>query len=292
MRTNLLRAAAVATATTGIGIVAALSSATAAPAAAAGDGTVYVVQGLAGVDAAVRIDGRTVSAKAAGKTVIGPLQLGAGKHEVAVDAPGEADDTKASFTVTRGTSLDVIVHRRNDAKGSPTVTTSTNNLAPTAAGTGRVTVAHDAVVGAADVQVNGKTLFANIGNGEELTLAVPAATYSVQIVPVGKSGPTVLGPVALPIAAGKLTRVIAIGDAAKGTMDAIVQVLPLAGAAAAPPVKVDSGNGGQAQALIRQSQSQQSSTGEFAATAALLGAGVLGGGVLASRRKLRHTRSS
>ncbi|WP_265442741.1 DUF4397 domain-containing protein [Flexivirga meconopsidis] len=288
MRKNL-RLSAAAIAVTSVAGCLVLPAAAAAPAAAQG-GTVYVLQGLTGVDAAVRVDGRTVAAKAAGKAVIGPLQLAAGKHEVAVDAPGTADDTKASFTVTSGRSLDVVVHRRNDAKRSPTVTTSVNNLAPVASGTGRVTVAHDAVVGPADVRVDGKTLFANIGNGEELTLGVPAATYSVQIVPVGKTGPTVLGPVDLPVAAGKLTRVFAVGDVADGTMDAIVQVLPLTGAAAAPPVKVDSGTGGQAQALIRQSQ--QTSTGESSAAATLLAVGVLGGGLLASRRKLRHTRSS
>ena len=59
------------------------------------------------------------------------------------------------------------------------------------------------------------------------------------------------GPVTLPVKATSLTRVFAIGVAATGSMDAVVQVLPLtARGSGIPPAAVDAGDGGQAQALI------------------------------------------
>jgi hypothetical protein len=90
-----------------------------------------------------------------------------------------------------------------------------------------------------------------VANGEELTLTVPSGTYPVDIVPTAATAPVVLGPVDLPVAASALTRVFAIGVAATGSMDAVVQVLPVASRGSGSTVsKVDAGDGGQAQALI------------------------------------------
>ena len=55
----------------------------------------------------------------------------------------------------------------------------------------------------------------------------------------------------LPVAKTTLTRVFAIGVAATNSMDAVVQVLPIATRGSGSDVsRVDAGNGGQAQALI------------------------------------------
>lgn len=101
-----------------------------------------------------------------------------------------------------------------------------NDLSPVAADSGRVTVAHTAAGGPADIRVNGQVLFANVANGESLTLTVPAGSYTVDIVPTAATAPAVFGPVTLPVKAASLTRVFAIRVAATGSMDAVVQVLP------------------------------------------------------------------
>ena len=94
-------------------------------------------------------------------------------------------------------------------------------------------------------------LFSNVANGEQLTLTVPRGSYPVDIVPTATSGPVVFGPVDLPVAAASLTRVFAIGVAATSSMDAVVQVLPIATRGSGADVsRVDAGTGGQAQSLI------------------------------------------
>ena len=51
-------------------------------------------------------------------------------------------------------------------------------------------------------------------------MVVPADTYRVAVVPAATDDPPVLGPVDLPVPAGKAMRVFAIGVAERGTMDA------------------------------------------------------------------------
>ena len=81
---------------------------------------------------------------------------------------------------------------------------------------------------------------------ESLELVVPAATYSVDIVPTGTTAPVVFGPVDLAVEAGTLTRVFAFGDPTQQSMDVVVQVLPVAQEGAAAPESMPMGNGGQA----------------------------------------------
>ena len=119
-----------------------------------------------------------------------------------------------------------------------------------AAKSGRLVVAHTAAVGPADVRVDQKVLFANIANGEALTMSAPAGTYTVDIVPSATSGPVVFGPADVPVKETALTRVFAIGVAATNSMDAVVQVLPLsARGAGTSPSTVNAGDGGQAAEL-------------------------------------------
>ena len=121
-----------------------------------------------------------------------------------------------------------------------------NDLSAVPAGKASLTVAHTAVVGPADIRVNGKVLFANIANGESLKLTVPAATYTVEIVPAGASSPVVLGPIKLKVTAGSLTRVFAIGDPKQKTMSVAVQVLEAPTKGSPAPKHVNTGTGGQA----------------------------------------------
>ena len=210
-------------------------------AAAAKDaGSTYVVQGVPGTDVDVLVDGKSVEAGVAAKKVVGPLALSPGSHTVTFRSPG----WKVSKSVSVTGSQDVVLHWPADAANKPVVTVFTNDLAPVAPGKGRLSVAHTAVVPPADITAGGKTLFTNIANGEFVTAVVPATTYNVAVVPTG-GGKPLLGPVDLPVAAGDLTRVFAIGAPRNGSMDAVVQVLPVPTAAGGgAPATVDTGSAG------------------------------------------------
>jgi hypothetical protein len=219
-------------------------------ATAAATGLVYVVQGVADTPMTISVDGTAVATAAAAKTIVGPLTLSAGSHTVAAqDAKGGTAVT-ASVDVPAGANLDTVLHRQVDPSKPPVITTFPNDLSPVAAGSGRLVVAHTAAVGPADVRVDQKVLFANIANGEALTVVAPAGSHTVDIVPTATTGPVVFGPTTLPVAATALTRVFAIGVAATSSMDAVVQVLPLGvrGAGTTPSL-VNAGDGGQAAAL-------------------------------------------
>lgn len=257
----------------------------AASAAAVSDGAVarptaspqaYVVQGVPGVTVDVSLDGRSVGSDVAAKDIV-PVELTSGSHTVTFESPRWSVD--ASFS-SGHRSLDLVLHRPADPTGDPVVTVFTNQLAPVGSGEGRVTVAHTAVVPPADVRANGKVLFANIANGEFVTAEVPADTYSVDVVPTGGGAP-LLGPVDLPVAGGKLTRVFAIGAPRNGSMDAIVQVLALPRRAGTPPSGVDAGSAG----LVAPGGPGPSRAGIGVLIA---GALLAGGSLLASARRRRH----
>ncbi|HEU4332824.1 MAG TPA: DUF4397 domain-containing protein [Lapillicoccus sp.] len=214
--------------------------------AADATGTVYVVQGVAGTAMTISVDGKAVATAAAAKTIVGPLSLTAGDHTVAAQSTTGGESVSATVAVPAGGNLDAVVHRQVDPSKPPVVTTFPNDLSAVAAGSGRLVVAHTAAVGPADVRVDQKVLFANIANGEALTVTVSAGKYSVDIVPAASSGPVVFGPADVPVAATALTRVFAIGVAATSSMDAVVQVLPLsARGAGTAPSTVNAGDGGQ-----------------------------------------------
>jgi len=219
--------------------------------AADAPGTVYLVQGVAGTSMTISVDGKAVATAAAAKSIVGPLSLSAGDHTVAAQSSAGGESVSATVSVPAGGNLDAVIHRQVDPSKAPVVTTFPNDLSPVAAGSGRLVVAHTAAVGPADVRVDQKVLFANIANGEALTVTVPAGTYTVDIVPAATSGPVVFGPADVPVKATALTRVFAIGVAATNSMDAIVQVLPLsARGAGTSPSTVNAGDGGQAAELV------------------------------------------
>jgi hypothetical protein len=264
----------------GLGALVAPTGAGTAQAADA-TGTVYVVQGVADTPMTITVDGRTVATAAAAKTIVGPLSLSAGSHTVVAESPSKTATVSATVAVPAGGNLDAVVHRQVDPSKPPVVTTFPNDLSPVAAGSGRLVVAHTAAVGPADVRVDQKVLFANIANGEALTVTVPAGTYSVDIVPTATSGPVVFGPANVPVAATALTRVFAIGVAATSSMDAVVQVLPLsARGAGTSPSTVNAGDGGQAADLVGAAHGPDT-VGSLAAVSVLLAAVAL---LLGARR--------
>ncbi len=242
-----------------IGLVVALPAAAHASAAPLSKGNVYVVQGVPGAAVDVSIDGKTVEGNVEAKAIVGPVSLSAGRHTVTFAA---ADWTVSSMVKVSRPSSDVVLHWPADMAQKPVVSVFANDIAPVGTDEGRLIVAHTAVVPPADIRVDGKVLFANIANGQFATAEVPANTYSVEVVPTGQADP-LLGPVDLPIAKGALTRVFAIGQPSNGSMDAVVQVLPLATSGSPAPGHVDAGSAG----LVATSTPESSN----AASAAMVG---------------------
>jgi hypothetical protein len=204
-------------------------------------GKVFVIQGVPGASVDVTIDGKTVDTGAEAKAVLGPVSLTDGRHTITFSS--DQWTVTSSFQVhTR--SSDIVLHWPAEIGPKPETTVFKNDIAPVAAGKGRLTVAHTAVVPPADVRVDQKVLFSNIANGEFVSAQVPAGTYSVDIVPTGQDTDPLLGPVDLPVKGGVLTRVFAIGQPTNGSMDAIVQVLPLRQTGSKAPSQVEAGSAG------------------------------------------------
>jgi hypothetical protein len=269
--------------------VALASSMVAVEAHAAPTGTVYVVQGVADTPMTITVDGKSVATAAPAKTIVGPLTLSAGTHSITAESPSGTGTVTASMSLAAGANVDAVIHRQVDPSKAPVVTTFPNDLSAVAAGSGRLIVAHVAAVGPADVRVDQKVLFANIANGEALTVIVPGGKYTVDIVPTATSGPVVFGPADVPVAQTALTRVFAIGVAATNSMDAVVQVLPLsARGSGATPSTVNAGDGGQAADLVAAAHGSSDRSGLVAlgvvGVAALL---LMAGRRAASRRASR-----
>lgn len=220
----------------------------AAPASAAsGTGEVYVIHGLSDTVADIVVDGEVVIEDAEPKTIAGPLELSAGEHVIELREPeGGTPMLSARVDVEAGSSVDLVAHRRSNPQQEPVLTVFPNDLSPVAPGRARLVVAHTAAVPPADILVDGEVLFSNVANAESLSLVVPEDVYTVAIVPAAAEGPVVYGPVDLEVEAGALNRVFAFGDPAEGTMDAVVQTLPLPVEGAATPSRVETGTGGQA----------------------------------------------
>jgi hypothetical protein len=240
-----------------------------AQATGAANGSVYVVQGLPGQTVDIAVDGRKVASGVAAAKVVGPFSVAAGKRKLTATAGGKTV-LERNITVGAGSNSDVVIHRPASPTGAPVVTTYRNKLEAVASDKGAIRVAHTAAVPPADIRVNGKVLFANVANGESLDLVVPAATYTVDIVPTGTNGPRVLGPAQLPIKARSLTRVFAIGEPKSGTMNVAVGVITLPKAGTTKPTQVDTGTGGQAAAAGLTEEREGVPAGWLVLAAALL----------------------
>jgi len=235
-------------------MVAATSALLAVPADAAGKGVLHVIQGLPGRTLDISIDGKTVASGVKATEVVGPLDVAAGQRKVTAKDAGKVVIERV-VTVGAESNLDVVVHRPASPTAAPVITTYANKLTGVPKDKAAVRVAHTAAVGPADIKVNGKVLFANVANGESLDVVVPAGTYSVEIVPAGASSPVVLGPLALPVKSGYLTRVFAVGEPSSKTMNVVVASLKLPGTGSDKPDQVNTGTGGQAAGLMDDEES-------------------------------------
>ena len=234
--------------------VAAAPAMLAVPAGAAATGSVYVVQGLPGKSLDITIDGRTVATGVQAAKVIGPFTVASGKRTISARQGGKVV-IQSAVAVGSGANLDAVIHQPVSPKGAPVLTSYANKVNAIPKDKAALRVAHDAAVGPADIRVNGKVLFANVANGESLDVVVPAATYSVEIVPAGATSPVVLGPLDLPAKAGYLTRVFAIGDPNTKTMNVALGTIKLPQSGSGTPGQVNTGTGGQAAELNQEHNS-------------------------------------
>ncbi|MFC6009400.1 DUF4397 domain-containing protein [Angustibacter luteus] len=249
---------------------------------------IYLLNGLPGHSVGVRVDGRSVVGALAAAHQLGPVLVPRGTHKVEFVSAGRIVAT-SSMTVTAASS-DVVIHRRVGASRVPEVTVFENDVSRVPSGQGRITVAHVAAIGPADIRVDKKVVFANVANGEFSSVKVPSGSYSVDVVPTGTTGPGVLGPLTLKVTPGALTRVYAVGDTQDASMNAIVQVIRL-GSSGGDPTRVESGTGGQAAAAgLTTSGATGGPTGRagaFALVAALLALALVPG---PRRRLIRRVR--
>lgn len=229
---------------TGGAALAAGAAATAKAGPAEGDGRVYIVQALLGEQVSVTVDGGETTTGVATADILGPLELSPGAHDVSVQSEGEDWMLETTVEVASGRTLDMILHRPAAPNGDPVVTVYRLPLEPVARDKGRVLVAHTATVPPADVLVDGAVAFANIANGDYVDAEVPSGEHSAEIVPTGRSGPALLGPLPLEITPRTLTSVYAIGRPEDSSMDVIVHQLPVPQRGSDSPDEIETGSAG------------------------------------------------
>ncbi len=208
----------------------------------AAQGHVTVVLAVPGASVDVSVDGRSVATGAEVGDVLGPFDLAPGSHEVTFSDDGM--DVASSLDVAAGDSTDVVLHLPAQVNGDPVVhsyAAPTGAIGPDKA---RVVLAHTATVAPADVQVNGKTVFTNIANGEYAEAEVPAGTQEVALLPTGTTSNPILGPLEVPLEARTLSMIYAYGNPKDGSMNVIAHTSSLTADGTVRPTTIDTGSAG------------------------------------------------
>jgi hypothetical protein len=251
--------------------------------AAAGDGTVYVVHGIPGVTVDVYVNDKETLPNFAPGTVAGPLTLPAATYDIKIFKAGDDPKTATPVINTKvdlpaGANASLVAGL--DASAKPTLFTFVNDVSAAPAGQGRVAAAHTAAAPAVDVLANGKPAFTNLVNGKEVTANLPAGTVNAAIVAAGTTTPVLIGPADVPVTAGMMTVVYAIGAPASGstasTLGVVTQQIPLA----ASQMAVQTGTSG----LLDSSGSGGAPVWAIAALVAALAGLMVSGGVLVRAR--------
>ena len=194
----------------------AVSALAAAPATAATPAQLSVFHAVPGQTVDVYVNKKLTLDNFTPSSMAGPLELAAGTYTVAITAPDAADDSApiigpVDLQLAAGQNYTVVAHL--DAAGKPTATLFTNDISPTAAGQGRVTVRHVAAAPAVDVVVGGAAAVSGLTNPNEKVLNLPAGTISASVTAAGTTTPALLGPADVPVKEGTNTIVYAWGSA-------------------------------------------------------------------------------
>lgn len=207
------------------------------------------------------------------------LTVPEGTYDLAVFADGEGPGNGTAVLEAAGVEVpggaNATVTANLDAEGNPALNVYVNDISEVAAGEARLTVRHIAAAPAVDVRADGAVIIENLVNPDEAIVAVPAGSYSADVVLAG-TDTVALGPADLSLAEGTNTIVYAWGSAEAGNLALATQVIDgLDGA----PTGVAAGGGSTA------------ATGALPAwTAGLMALGALGaiGAVLSTTRLGRN----
>lgn len=210
--------------------------------AARGQGEVAFVQAVPSSTLDISLDGRTIKENVAGGTVVGPISLTPGRHQVVF---GEGAGAVAStFKVTASMSSDLVLHRPAAVGGAPVVSAYPSPLDTLGPDKARVILAHTATTAPADVRVDGKTVFTNIANGEYAQADVAAGTHELALYPSGVDANPILGPITVRLRPGTLTAVYAVGNPVNGSMNVVVRRSSASASTTTAPTRIDTGSAG------------------------------------------------
>ena len=205
-------------------------------------GKVAIVQAVPKASLTVTVDGDPVQQDVAEGTIVGPIDLAAGSHEITFSDGSQ--DISSTVDVVAGESSDVVVHRPAAVGGTPVVSVYPTPSDPIAPGKARVLLAHTATTAPADVVVDGQTVFTNIANGEFAQADVAAGAHEVSLLPAGVTGKPILGPLDVTLGEGTITAVYAVGNPKDGSMNVIVRTTGGTASGAEPPTQIDTGSAG------------------------------------------------
>ncbi len=218
-----------------VAAIAAIGSGTAAGAQEP-TGTVTVIHGVPGVDVDVYVNDELTLEDFTPDTVTDPLELPAGDYTIDIRAAG-ADASEdpvitGDATLPAGANATLIAHLTAD--GSPTLGVFVNDTAKTAAGEGRLVVRHTAAAPAVDVLAGGEAVISDLSNPDEASLDLPAGTVSASVAAAGTTEP-VIGPADVPVVAGQVTIVYAVGSLEDDSLGVLVQTITVGEEAGAEP---------------------------------------------------------
>ncbi|GAA1991761.1 DUF4397 domain-containing protein [Microbacterium pumilum] len=175
----------------------------------------------------------------------GPLDLPAGDYAVALTAPDAADDSApvlGPVTITLEAGKSYTATANLDEAGAPALNLFTNDIAPTNAGEGRLTVRHVAAAPAVDILAGGTPVIEGLVNPDESTLNLPVSTVSASVAAAGTTDP-LIGPADVAITDGGLTIVYAWGSLEDDNLALAVQTVTVGHT---DPGAVNSGTAGYA----------------------------------------------
>jgi hypothetical protein len=217
-----------------------MALAIAAPAMAQAETRIHLIHGIPDTPVDVYVDDAVVFedfnfgdtqdlSSLAGETLVNLQVKVAGTEDVAID--GGDVDLPASGNYSIIANL--------DEAGTPTLSVFANDTAEIEAGNGRLQVRHTAAAPAVDVKADGAVAFSNLSNPNEAKADLPAATYSVEVVPTGADEPVVIGPADIAVNDGESLIVYAVGSLEGGTITVLTESITGLGAA---PAAVQTGN--------------------------------------------------
>ncbi len=274
-----------ATATASVAILSALTPAIAEGGASTAAGRLVIVQAVPGDSLTVTVDGKTVQRNTSEGSVLGPITVSTGRHQVGFDDGSGALRLRSTVVVSAGSSSDIVVHLPAAVHGAPVVNSYRTPRSPIGPGKARVLVAHTATVAPADVRVDGQVAFRNIANGEYATADLAAGHHTVALLPTGLTHHPLLGPLPVDLKAGTITMVYAVGNPRDRSMHVIAHVATLTADGAVVPTGIDTGAAGLAADIhvhpfgARSAQATGTSADLPATGVALAGAALVAAGL-------------